>query len=110
MIEETPREAFYLLSRLSQQKPDSTFIYANAALASEKIGNHNKAIEYYQKAVSLEPENSIFYYNLAVLYDKTKQYSKAIDYYNLTIKNYNNDPFVSISQLQDRVTNLKNLI
>ncbi len=110
MIDESPREASYLLSRLSQQNPDSTFIYANAALANEKIGNYNKAIEYYQKAVSIEPENSVFYYNLAVLHDKIKQYSKAIDYYNLTVKNYNNDPSISISEVQDRVTNLKNLI
>ena len=110
MIEETPREAFYLLSRLSQQNPDSTFIYANAALASEKIGNHNKAIEYYQKAVSIESENSIFYYNLAVLYDKTKQYSQAIDYYNLTVKHYNNNLDISISEVQNRISNLKTLI
>jgi tetratricopeptide (TPR) repeat protein len=79
-------------------------------LANEKIGNYNKAIEYYQKAVIIEPENSVFYYNLAVLHDKIKQYSKAIDYYNLTVKNYNNDPSISISEVQDRVTNLKNLI
>ena len=110
MIEETPREASYLLARLSQQNPDSAFICANAALANEKIGNYNKAIEYYQKAVIIEPENSGFYYNLAVLHDKTKQYAKAIDYYNLTVKNYNNDPAISISEVQNRITNLKTLI
>lgn len=110
IIEETPREASYLLGRLFQQNPDSAFICANAALANEKIGNYNKAIEYYQKAVIIEPENSGFYYNLAVLHDKTKQYAKAIDYYNLTVKNYNNDPAISISEVQNRITNLKTLI
>jgi tetratricopeptide (TPR) repeat protein len=110
MIEETPREASYLLARLLQQNPDSVFICVNAALANEKLGNYNKAIDYYLKAINIEPNNSNHYYNLAILYDKTKQYIQAIDYYNLTVKNYNNDSAISISEVQNRLTNLKTLI
>ena len=110
MIEETPREASYLLGRLSQQNPDSAFICVNAALANEKIGNYNKAIEYYKKAVNIEPDNASYYYNLAILHDRTKQYLQAIDYYNLTVKNYNNDPAISIVEVQNRISNLKTLI
>jgi len=48
--------------------------------------DHNKAIEYYSKAIELEPNNAKYYYNCGISYFKLKEYSKAIEYYSKAIE------------------------
>jgi tetratricopeptide (TPR) repeat protein len=111
MIEESPREASYLLARLSQQNPDSAFIASNAAIVNDKLGNIDKAIEYCQKTIQIEPENASYQYNLAILYDRSKQYNKAIEHYTLVIKNHSEQyKQISLSEVQNRIANLKSIL
>jgi tetratricopeptide (TPR) repeat protein len=109
MVEETPREALYLLDRLTKQNPSASFLLANMAMANEKIGNFDEAISNYQKALNIEPNNFNYSYNLAVLYDQKRDFEKAIEMYNLAIKNGNGSE-ISYDLVRKRIDKLKLLI
>ena len=44
LVEESPRDAVYLLSRLTVQNPESAYIFAQAAVAYDRIKNYDQAI------------------------------------------------------------------
>jgi tetratricopeptide (TPR) repeat protein len=109
MVEETPRDAVYLLLRLSTQNPQSSRIAAQTAMAYEKIKNYDRAIDFLIKAVALDPDRLDYKYNLAVIYDKTAQYGKALEAYSDVAKNYSeNNQFIQIGQVQKRIELLRN--
>ncbi len=109
MVEESPRDAIYLLSRLSVQNPNSANILAHAAIAYDKVKNYDQAILLLQKAVSIDAENLSYQYNLAVIYDKTDQYEKALEFYSNVAKNYSdNYQSIPIDQIQKRIQSIRN--
>jgi lipopolysaccharide assembly protein B len=113
LIEESPRDALYLLSRLTLQNPKSAYVFAQAAVAYEKLKNYEQAINLLQKAASIDAKNLGYKYNLAVIYDKIGQYEKAIELYSDIVKNYSEDVGETIApraQIQKRIASIKNKI
>ncbi|OFW79743.1 MAG: hypothetical protein A2887_03010 [Alphaproteobacteria bacterium RIFCSPLOWO2_01_FULL_40_26] len=109
MIEESPRDAIYLLSRLSIQNPKSPDILAHAAIAYDKIKNYDQAISLFKKAVVLDPNNLDYQYNLAVIYDKTGHHEEALDLYSNVAKNYSdNNQTIPLDQVQKRIQSIRN--
>jgi len=111
LVEESPRDAVYLLSRLTVQNPSSAYIFAQAAVAYDRIKNYDQAIILLQKAISIDPINADYQYNLAVIYDKTSQLQKALDMYANVEKNYTDDnSSISIEQVRNREAAIKSKI
>ncbi len=109
MVEETPREAIYLLDRLTKQNPSASFLLASMAMANEKIGDYESAILNYQKAINIDPTNFNYLYNLAVLHDQKQDFEKAIEMYILAIKNGSSSE-ISSDLVRKRIDKLKQLI
>jgi tetratricopeptide (TPR) repeat protein len=100
-----------LLSRLTVQNPSSAYIFAQAAVAYDKIKNYDQAIILLQKAISIDQTNADYQYNLAVIYDKTSQFQKALDMYANVEQNYTDDnSSVPIEQVRDREAAIKSKI
>ena len=91
LVEESPRDSIYLLTRLSVQNPDSSTILAHTALAYDKIKNYDKAISFFSKAISLDDNNISYKFNLAIIYDKAEKLEKALELYSEVAKNYFNN-------------------
>ncbi|MBU6339453.1 MAG: tetratricopeptide repeat protein [Rickettsiales bacterium] len=110
-IEETPRDAVYLLARLSVQNPDSAYIAAQSALAYEKIKDYDRAVNMLKKAINLSPDRVDYKYNLAVVFDEMGDYSKAMDAYYDVIKSYDNGgestQITSVDQIKKRIESIK---
>jgi tetratricopeptide (TPR) repeat protein len=112
MIEESPHDALYILSRLSSQNPDSAFILAQAGIVNERLKNYDEAINLFEKASNIESNNINYLYNLGTLYDKTKQYEKAIDVYSsvLKISNDSSNKDISFDLIKKRIEELNQFI
>ena len=66
--------------------PDQTFPYTMLAyLYEDELGDYDKAIEYYQKAINVNPDDGNAYGNIGEVYDKMNNYEKAIEYYQKNI-------------------------
>lgn len=112
MIEESPREAVYMLSRLTMQNPQSPHLFASLGTAYERISNFDLAIKNYVKAYELDNQNPSYAYNLGVLYDKNKEYEKAIEMYVNAINNaqYSSDNQIANDSVRKRIEKLKMMI
>jgi len=112
MIEESPREAVYMLSRLTMQNPQSAHLFASLGTAHERISNFDLAIKNYVKAYELDNQNPSYAYNLGVLYDKNKEYEKAIEMYVNAINNsqYSTDNQIATDSVKKRIEKLKLMI
>ncbi len=108
LVEESPKDAVYLLSRLTIQNPSSAYIFAQAALAYDKVKNYDQAINLLQKAIALDGSNVDYKYNLAVTYDKTGQFDKALESYQDITKDYSEgNESVSIDKINNRIESIK---
>lgn len=104
LIEDSPQDATYLLSRLAIQNPGSANILAYAGVAYSKSKNYDQAILMMQKAIALDSENLDYKYNLAVIYDKTEQYRNAIELYSEVVRKYSRDnQTVPLEQIKKRI-------
>ena len=54
----------------------------NSGIACRKLGEHERAIEYYQIALSLDPESSWAHFSLGNLYYDLERFSEAMTYYD----------------------------
>ena len=110
LIDESPRDTLYLLSKLSIQNPDSTQILAHTALAYEKLKNYDKAISYLLRAINLDEQNLNLKFNLAIIYDKANKIEKALELYTDVVKNYfnNQNSSIPIEIVQKRIETIKN--
>ncbi len=112
LVDESPRDSIYLLSRLSIQNPDSSTILAHTALAYDKIKNYDKAISYFTKAIVLDEFNLSYKFNLAIIYDKAEKLEKALEMYNEVAKNYFNNNSsniaIPIEIVQKRIETIRN--
>ncbi len=111
LIEESPKDALYLLSRLTAQNPKSAYILAQSAIVYDKMKKYDQAIALLNRAVVLEPKNYTYKYNLAVIYDKSSQSDKALELYSEVAANYSdNNQLISIEQIQKRIQTIKSKI
>ena len=55
--------------------------YYRRALDAEKDGNHEKAVEFHERALNENPDHELSAFNLAVLYDRRAEDAKAIELY-----------------------------
>ena len=66
-------------------KKDADFWFKKGALLST-YGNHKAAVQYFQKAISLDPNFSRAYFSQGVSYGQLGQYPKAIAQINMALK------------------------
>jgi DNA-directed RNA polymerase subunit alpha len=55
--------------------------YFRRGLDAEKDGNHERAVEFYERALNENPDHEGACFNLAVLYDRRSEDAKAIELY-----------------------------
>jgi DNA-directed RNA polymerase subunit alpha len=55
--------------------------YFKRAVEAEKEGNHEKSIEFYERALNENPDHETACFNLALLYDRRADDAKAIELY-----------------------------
>src|SRR5438067_2920549 len=55
--------------------------YFKRGVEAEKEGNHEKAIEFFERALNENPDHELACFNLAVLYDRRADDAKAIELY-----------------------------
>ncbi len=55
--------------------------YFRKGQEGEQVGNHEKAAEFYERALSENPDHERACFNLAVLYDRRGEDAKAIELY-----------------------------
>src|SRR5438874_1403801 len=55
--------------------------YYKRGIEAEKDGNHEKAVEFYERALNENPDHEAACFNLAVLYDRRAEDAKAIELY-----------------------------
>jgi tetratricopeptide (TPR) repeat protein len=77
IIEQSPKEAIFFLSKLSAQHPDSSDLIAKSALTYLKINKKDKAIDLMKRALFLAPDNYQYQYNLAIMLDEQGDYEDA---------------------------------
>ncbi|MBK7093271.1 MAG: tetratricopeptide repeat protein [bacterium] len=56
-------------------------IWTNLALIEKKLGNIDKALEYYQRSYKLNPNDALMVYDLANVYFDQKDYANSARYY-----------------------------
>jgi tetratricopeptide (TPR) repeat protein len=66
-------------------KKDADFWFNKGALLST-YGNHKAAVQYFQKAISMDPNFSKAYFSQGVSYGQLDQYPKAIAQINMALK------------------------
>src|SRR3989442_13617715 len=55
--------------------------YYKRGLEAEKEGNHEKALEFFERALNENPDHEVACFNLAVMYDRRADDAKAIELY-----------------------------
>ncbi len=65
------------LNRKIREHPGCFRAYNILGMVYSKMGHYERAIEQYQKAISLHPRFAQYHYNLAVCYMKNGQYAEA---------------------------------
>ncbi|NBV05664.1 MAG: hypothetical protein EBS06_00305 [Proteobacteria bacterium] len=109
LVDESPRDALYLLSRLTAENPQSSYILAQAALAYDKAKNYDQAIALLKQAIIYDPTRIDYKYNLAVIYDKTSEYDNAFSLYSEVLKSGNSvNQSIPIDQIKKRVEFIRN--
>ncbi len=109
LVDESPKDAIYLLSRLTAENPKSSYILAQAAIAYDKEKNYSQAIDLLKRAVTCDPNRLDYKYNLAVIYDKTADYDNAFSLYLEVIKKSNgSDQSIPLDQIRKRVEFIRN--
>jgi len=112
LIEESPKDASYLLSRLTVQNSQSAYILAQAAIAYSKNGDYKKSAQLLQRAVAIDEKNLAYKYNLAIAYDHLSYHKEAISLYTDIIQNYSQEynNLISVVGVQERLEILKKTI
>jgi len=112
LIEENPQDASYLLSRLSIQNPNSSYILAQSAVVYDKLKKYSEAINLLKRALEIDPKNAGYLYNLAVAYDKNSQYDLALRSYEEAIRNYKEESnsLFSVNDVKARINVIRGAI
>jgi tetratricopeptide (TPR) repeat protein len=74
------------------QDPHDPFVYSNiGSLLANNLGQHQKAIDYYNQAIKLNSQEALFYYNRACSFLALKQNSPALADYQRAVDLSNSD-------------------
>lgn len=103
ITDESPRDAVYLISRLSTENPKSATILASAGNAYDRINDHQHAITMFERAIAIDSSRLEYQYNLALIYDKTSKYEKALTLYSQLVKNAAEDQSIPVDQVKKRI-------
>jgi tetratricopeptide (TPR) repeat protein len=111
LIEESPKDSIYLLSRLTAQNPSSSYILAQAAIAYDKIHKSEEALLLMRSASEIDPSNLEYKYNLAVMNDKASKIEEALVLYDDILQQYSSsnsdNSNISIVEVEARVKTIK---
>ena len=111
LIEDSPQDATYLLSRLALQNPDSADVMAYAGMAYNKVKNYDRSVYFFEKAIILDQNNVSYKYNLAVVFDRMEKYKQAVELYSRVIRETTTDvEGISLDQIKKRIEFLKSKI
>ncbi len=83
-------EVLNLSSQILEEHPKCVEALINKAIATERTGNPNLALEIVSYALEFEPDDTNIIYIYAFLNKMSEKFRSAIDYYNLFL-NQNND-------------------
>lgn len=105
LIEQTPKDASYLLARLSIQSPKSSYILAQAAVVYDKMKKYSDATSLLERAIYLDPQNIGYKYNLAIAYDKSMKYDLALAKYLDVVDSFRDgdDRLIALDQVKARI-------
>jgi len=103
ITDESPREAVYLISRLSTENPKSATILASAGNAYDRVNDYDHAISMFERAINIDSTRLDYQYNLALIYDKTSNYEKALGLYSQLVKNASDGQGIPLDQVKKRI-------
>ncbi|RYZ48616.1 MAG: tetratricopeptide repeat protein, partial [Proteobacteria bacterium] len=80
-------EAFSVfLDDLSMEIPGSSYLYAlKGEVLSESLSQHEKAVESFAAAITLDPKRSEFYNGMGLAYYRMRQNEKALSTFNIAL-------------------------
>ncbi len=88
LVEESPKDAKYVLARLSAQSPNTDYILARSALTYNKLNNKDEATLLLKRAIAINPKNIEYQYNLAIILDNNNEKQGALKYYRQALRHY----------------------
>jgi tetratricopeptide (TPR) repeat protein len=103
--EEAPKDALAELEQLSVRNPNFAPIFAQKASIYNKMGDQDKAVANFIKALLIEPDNLSYKYNLATIYDQSGNRQKARSLYSQLLEaSYKGKPLpVGRQQISERL-------
>jgi Tfp pilus assembly protein PilF len=96
-----------------EKEPEKVSIaYTNLGSVYQKMGRFDKAIENYDKAITLDPNDYLAYINRGAIFDKVGQLDKAIENFNKAVMVNPNDYAVYFNRglTYDKIGNLDKAI
>jgi tetratricopeptide (TPR) repeat protein len=94
------KKAIKLIEQLIEEGPGDTVINSKlktfiADVYTQDLGQHQKAVEYYQMALEENPDNSLAGSNLGFVYMRyLKDYQAAVDIFEQTLRRGVPEPFI----------------
>lgn len=73
------------LKKISAGQFDAAAIYFNIGNEFYSLGDYNKAIENYLKAIDIDPNNAIIYHNAGIISIELDRYELAQDFFNKAV-------------------------
>jgi len=96
-----------------EKEPDKVSIaYTNLGSVYQKMGQFDKAMENFDKAITLDPNDNLAYINRGVIFDKAGQFDKAIESYGKAVQSNPGDykAYFNRGLLFDRMGNIPEAI
>lgn len=82
------RGSIALLEIALESADDNPTVWNLLGINYYDLDEDDKALECYQKAISIDPENGAYLYNVGMVYDWKKQYNLALQYYKKALSFY----------------------
>jgi Tfp pilus assembly protein PilF len=95
-----------LWSYVTQKEPQKASIaYTNLGSAYQKMGQLDRAMENYEKAIALDPNDYLAYTNRGVIFDKIGEFDRALESYNKAVLSNPEDykPYFNRGLLYDKM-------
>jgi tetratricopeptide (TPR) repeat protein len=112
LVEESPKDAKYVLVRLSSQSPNTHYILARSALTYNKLGKPDEAILLLKRAIAINPQNMQYKLNLAIILDQNDESGVALQYYRQVLRHYissgSQDQETDLSSIRQRINFIEN--
>jgi tetratricopeptide (TPR) repeat protein len=68
-----------ILTDLRRTQPDNPFVWYSLGVLHGRLGNHDIAIEHFEKAITFKPDYAGAYWCMGYSYERLKQYPEAIE-------------------------------